>query len=128
MNNDLTIKNIYEIFGTKFLVTKEGRRFPDYKELDEINFEDDNKGWMLEKGKSYLVEVNEKLNLIKDKITWIVSRSTMGRGGCIVPSFCVKDTYSKYNKLTISLFPIMDLRLDKDSRIAKVIYLNKNEI
>lgn len=130
---DLSVKNIYKI-KNRGIVLREKTYVPDYELVQPTEIIQDRIGWSLQSG-TYILELNEGIQLGKEDNGLIFQRSSLNRSGVTTISsvwdagFTTRDG-DVINTMTIRLN--VDNKegfiLEQNARVAQILILNSEEV
>jgi deoxycytidine triphosphate deaminase len=120
---DLRLGELYELSGEGFLGI-ENRDTPNLKKVAEYKGDNPEKSITIEPGKYYLVTTIESVNLPKDLIAFIVSRTTLFRSGIALFNGAVSPGYQ--GKLTFAICNLGGQKI-KIALGARVVHITFHE-
>jgi deoxycytidine triphosphate deaminase len=121
---DLRLGELFELEGEGFLGI-ENRDTPNLKKVAEYKSDEPEESYIIEPGKYYLVTTIESVNLPKDLIAFIVSRTTLFRSGIALFNGAVSPGYQ--GKLTFAICNLGSQKI-KISLGARVVHITFHEV
>jgi len=120
---DLTLDEVYSIESEATIdFDNKERKLPNY---GRISLHSDY--YFLKKG-AYVITFNEVINLPKDLIGLLRSRSSLIRSGAVIFSSLWDPGYSGKSNCLLVVFNENGIKLKKNPRIAQMVFLKLNEI
>lgn len=130
---DLSLKSVYKIL-TSGIIYKDCSDVSVYDEIMPTQYSmvlngttRDMNGWLLPKG-TYLLELNEGVNIPGDIACYIIQRSSLNRSGCTIVSSLWDNGYTsrdeeKVNTITVRLNVDTEagIYIEKNARVAQII-------
>ncbi|MBM3256241.1 MAG: hypothetical protein FJZ04_02110 [Candidatus Moranbacteria bacterium] len=121
---DLRLGELYELEGEGFLGI-ESRDTPNLKKIAEYESDNPEKSATISPGKYYLVTTIESVNLPKNLIAFIVSRTTLFRSGIALFNGAVSPGYR--GKLTFAICNLGQQKI-KIALGARVVHITFHEV